>query len=34
MYLCRDSYKQFTYIYGGINMKIEIHIRSSHVYMT
>ena len=34
MYLCKDSYKEFTYIYGGIHMKGEIHIRSSHVSMT
>ena len=31
MYLWRDSYKEFTYIYGGIHMKGEIHIRSSHL---
>ena len=34
MYLYRDSYKEFTYIYGGIHMKGDIHIRSSHVSMT
>ena len=27
MYLWRDSYKEFTYIYGGI------HVRSSHISM-
>ena len=34
MYVWRHSYKEFTYIYGGIHMKGEIHIRSSHVSMT
>ena len=33
MYLKRDSYKEFTYIYKGIHIKGEIHIRSSHVSM-
>ena len=33
MYLWMDSYKELTYIYGGIHMKEEIHIRSSHVSM-
>ena len=33
MYLWRDSYKEFTCIYGGIHIKGEIHIRSSHVSM-
>ena len=31
MYLWRDSYKKFTYIYGGIHVYGGIHIRSSHV---
>ena len=34
MYLQRDSYEEFTYIYGGIHIKEEIQIRSSHVSMT
>ena len=34
MYLQRDSYEEFTYIYGGIHIKGEIQIRSSHVSMT
>ena len=34
MYLRRDSYKEFAYIYGGIHIKREIQIRSSHVSMT
>ena len=34
MYLWRYSYREFTYIYGGIHMKGEIYIRSSHVSMT
>ena len=34
MYIWRDSYKEFTYIYGGINLKGEFHIRCSHVSMT
>ena len=33
MYLWRNPYNEFTYIYGGIHMKVEIHIRSSHVSM-
>ena len=33
MYLWMDSYNEFTYIDGGIHMKGEIHIRSSHVSM-
>ena len=33
MYLWRDSYKEFTYIYGWIHMKGKIHIRNSHVSM-
>ena len=28
MYLWRDSYKEFTYIYGGIHIQGGIHIRS------
>ena len=31
MYLSKVSYKEFTYIYGMIHMKGEIHIRSSQV---
>ena len=34
MYLWRNSYKEFTYIYGVIHIKGEIHIRSLHVPMT
>ena len=34
MHLWRNSYKKFTYIYGGIHMKEVIHIRISHVYTT
>ena len=34
MYLWRDSYKKFAYIYWGIQMKGEIHIKSSHIYLT
>ena len=33
MYLWRDSYKEFKYIYRMIHMKGEIHIRSSQVSM-
>ena len=33
MYLWRDSYQEFTYIYGGIHIKGGIHLRSSHVSM-
>ena len=33
MYLWRDSYREFTYIYGEIHMYGGIHIRSSHVSM-
>ena len=31
MYLWRDSYNDFKYIYGGIDIKGEIDISSSHV---
>ena len=34
MYLWRDSYKKFAYIYWGIQMKGEIHIKSSYLSMT
>ena len=34
MYLWRDLYKEFTYIYGAIHMKGEIHISSLHLPMT
>ena len=33
MYVWRDSYNEFTYIYWRIHIKGEIHIRSSHVSM-
>ena len=32
-YIGRDSYKEFTCIYGGIDIEGRIHIRSSHVSM-
>ena len=33
MYLWRDLYKEFTYNYGMIHIKGEIHIWSSQVCM-
>ena len=33
MYVWRDSYNEITYVYWGIHMKGDIHIRSSHISM-